>query len=74
MERGGRKTVLPVKVAIFTEPKKIEDMRGALAGGRADVAVETNKNSKEKIPRICEHEVTEHWSCCFNDYSRTNPM
>jgi hypothetical protein len=51
MERAGRKTVLPVRAAISTERKKIEDMRGALAGGKADVAVETNKNNNEEKNR-----------------------
>ena len=61
MERVGRKTVLPVRAAISTERKKIEDMRGALAGGKAGVAVETNKNNKDRISTICEHRVTEQW-------------
>jgi len=61
MEQAGRRTVLPVRVAISTERKKIEDMQGGLAEGKADVAVETNKNNKDEIPRICEHGVTEQW-------------
>ena len=59
MERACRKTVLPVRAAISTERKKIEDLRGALAGGKADVAAETKKNNKDRILAICEQEVTE---------------
>ena len=55
MERAGQRTVLPVRATISAEHRKIEDMRGALAGGKVDVAVETNKNSKEKMQRICRH-------------------
>jgi hypothetical protein len=61
MERAGRRTVLPVRVTISIERKRIEDMPGALAGDKADVAVETNQNNREKIPTICEHGVTEQW-------------
>jgi hypothetical protein len=59
MEQVGRKTVLPVRVAISIEHKKIEDMRGALAGGKVDVAVETSRNNKGKILRICKGGLTE---------------
>jgi hypothetical protein len=54
MEQVGRKTVLPVRVAISIEHRKIEDMGGALAQGKVAVAVETNKNSKKGTPRICK--------------------
>jgi len=72
MERAGRKAVLPARVAISTGNRKIEDMRGGLAGGKADVAAEANKNGKEKISRICKRGVTKHRSHCFNDYPRTH--
>jgi len=61
MDRAGRKTVLPVRASISEERKKIEDLRGALAVGKADVAAETNKNNKDRIPTIGEHGVTEQW-------------
>jgi len=61
-------------VAISTEQKKIEDRRGALAEDKGDAAVETNKNNKETIPRICKRVVPEYRSCCFNDCSRTHPI
>ena len=61
MEQVGRRTVLPARVGISTERKKIEDMQGGLAGDKVNVAVETNKNNKDKIPTICEHGVTEQW-------------
>ena len=60
MEQAGRKAVLPARVAISTERKKIEGMREALGEGKADVAAENNKNTKEKIPRVCKRGVTEH--------------
>jgi hypothetical protein len=67
MEREGRKNVLPVRVVISTEHKYIEDMRGALVRAKAAVAVETNKCSKEKIPRISKHGPTEQRVGVFNN-------
>ena len=59
MEQVGRRTVLPVRVGISRGRKKIEDMQRGLAGGKVNVAAETNKNNKEKMPTIYEHGVTE---------------
>ena len=61
MEQVGRRTVLPVRAAISTERKKIEDMQGGLAGGKAGVAVEANQHNQKKIPKVCERGVTEQW-------------
>ena len=47
-ERVDRRTVLPAKVATFTEQKKIEDMPGGLVEDKAGVAVEPNKNNNGK--------------------------
>ena len=49
MEPVDRKTVLPAKVATFIDQRKIEDMPGGLAGGKAGVAADPNKNSSERV-------------------------
>ncbi len=54
MARVGRRIVLPVRAAISTGHKKMEDMQGAWAEVKAGVAAETNKNSNEKIRSICK--------------------
>lgn len=74
MEQVGRRTVLPVRVGISTGRKKIEDMQGGLAGGKVNVAAETNKNNKDKIPTICEHGVTEQWVAVSTITSGIHPM
>ena len=74
MEQVGRRSVLPVRVGISTGRKKIEVMRRAWAGGKAGVAVETNKNNKDKIPTICEHGVTEQWVAVSTITSGIHPM
>ena len=56
MERVDPRTVLPVKVATFTEQRKTEDMRGALAGGKAAVAVEPNKTITKDTVSIIKRE------------------
>jgi len=56
-ERVGPRAVLPVRVAISIERKMIEDVQGALAGGKAGVAAGANKENKEKTARICEYGV-----------------
>jgi len=63
MEQGDQDPALPVRVAISIEHKKIEDMREALAEGKAGVAEEINK----KISKICEFDVTEHYVTVFNN-------
>ena len=74
MEQAGRKTVLPVRAAISTGRKKIEDMQGVSVGDRVNVAVETNKNSNEKMPGICKHGLTDQWVSISTITSRIHPI
>jgi hypothetical protein len=74
MERVDQGTVLPVRATISTERKKIEDMQGGLVGSKVGVAVGTNKNNKEKIPKGCEHGVTEQWVAVSTITSGIHPM
>jgi hypothetical protein len=47
-ERVDRRTVLPAKVATFTERKKTRDMLGGWVGDKASVAVEPSKNNNAR--------------------------
>jgi hypothetical protein len=48
MERVDRRTVLPARVATFTERKRIGDMPKGVVEDEAGVAVKPNKNNNEE--------------------------
>jgi hypothetical protein len=50
-ERVDRRTVLPAKVATFTEQREIGGMPGALVEDKAGVVLELSKNSNEGTNR-----------------------
>jgi hypothetical protein len=48
MERVDRRTVLPARVATFTERKRVGDMPKGVVEDKAGVAEEPNKNNNEE--------------------------
>jgi hypothetical protein len=57
-ERVDRRTVLPAKVATFTEQRRIENISKVWVGGKAGVAVEPNKSNSRRengYSRYCEN-------------------